>query len=689
MKSPDKKGKISADALLKKLRPYLEEKSIAQEIPQSEEAPEVKEETTTLTENTSLEEVPEVEEEIVPLYDFEDEPLPVEEEKSPDGEEANYNLMSIFGVDDREIDDGEEQYEEPKKRRLVAKEVDLSDKAQKKEFRAKYVKRYAGGTLGLIVIGVLLLFTLLCESLSALGLALPALFDVRTYTEAALWMSLQIVVLAVALQFKVIIRSVRELTYGQITAGGVFAIYSVVMALYYILLLVFKVRTDVATYNSVYLFAALISLICEMFDVQSVLLSMEIASSEKGKRVLVEPDKKLMENAKALVGKYLPENTPYLMCTEGMKVTDFSQRWTDRNSKRKLTGLMLIISLSVALILGFINIKGEGFYGAVKCTLSTLWFLAPLPLCFSFSHPIFVQNKKLHENGATVIGERSFEQYKAPACLIINDKDMFSGKGSVQLSGIQGYVDSKLELALGYAAAVFTKLDCPLGKVFTDAASDYNISEDVDIAFVSDNGIEGAVEGIPVLVGNYSFIEKHGILPEGESYIYENDDCYIYIAVENETCLRVQLTYTPSREFERTLRALLGRHVNVIIRTCDPNINMKLLERLMDIDSIMPIRIMRIKDSEDAKYSSEECCATGIVTTGGLRTIAGAFGGIGRVSGAVIGGIAVSVALTLVAIAIIVAMSLTTGFSGVISPLLPVYQLIWCLPVLLIDKILL
>lgn len=694
MKNSDKKGRVSADMLLKKLKPYLEEKSIVEEMPQQNKDGQVKAPSSNISNSTSLEEVSNEgaspSEKVLEHEVTEDFPPYIHpEHSSMTGDDANYNLMSIFGLEDEKPREKEEGPPDTKeKRRLIAETIDFTDREQVKRLKSESTKRYAYGMLGLIVTGVLFLFTLLCEGLSSLGFSLPALFDVNVYTKSALWMSLQVVVLALALQFEAVKRSIKELSYGIFTAGGVFVIYSAILALYYLFLIVTQTVKEVVTYNSLLLFAALISLICDILDAQSIMFSMKIVSSSKSKRVLLEPERKLLSDAKEMVGRYLPSNTPYLLCAEGANITDFGQRWTDKNNNRKLVGFMLVAALIASLIVGGANMSG-GFYAGVKCAMSAFFFIVPLPFCLSFSHSVFCQDKKLYSHGATVIGERAFEQYKTPACLIINDRDIFSGSGKVQLGGIQGYSDTKIELALGYAAAIFTKLDCPLGKVFTDAASDYEVSDDVDIAFITDDGIEAAVEGVSVLVGNYNFIKEYDLLPEGENGVFENDDCYIYIAVENETCIRVQLCYTPSKEFERALRALLRKQVNVIIKTCDPNINMRLFERLMDIDRIMPIRIMRIKNAEEAKYDLTSDCSTGIVTTGGLRTLAYAFSSTGRVCGAVRGGIAVSAALAIAAMAFIISISVTTGFVGISSPLLLAYQLFWCLPVLLIDKILL
>lgn len=688
MKDIDQKGKVSADALLKKLQPYLEEKSIAQKIPETQEKPEKSDDSEPSGGNFLEEAGKETEEEQTELLE-ETEKEEFSSIYDISNEDSNYNLMSIFGVEDEEVPEKEDFVEVKKERSPITKDIDLSDKEQRDELKDEIVKRYAFGMLGLIATMVMLLFTLLCEGLSTLGLRLPALFDVNSYTETALWMSIQIVVLAIAVQYKVVFRSIRELTYGQLTAGGVFALYSLILLIYYIVLIITGVRTEIETYNSILLFCALISLVCDVLDSRSIMLSLKVASSPEKKKVLLEADKDRLDEARELVGRYMNGSIPYLVCADGQNITDFKKRWAKRSEKRKLAGLMLIISALFSLILLGLNIGSLGLYPAVKCAVSAFLLVSPIALCFSFSHPVYTQNKKLQSRGATVIGEESFEKYKSPACLIIDDREIFSGRGKVMLSGIEGYLDTKIELALGYAAAIFSKLDCPLGRVFTNAASDYEVSGDVDIAFIADDGIEAAVEGIPVLVGNYGFIKRYGILPEGESNIYENDDCYIYIAIEKQTCLRVQLSYVPSKEFVRSIRALLGKQVNVIIKTCDPNINMRLLERLMDIDSEMPVRILRVKNAQDAEYKVFESCSSGIVTTGDLKTIANAFGSTSKVCGAIRGGIAVSLASALVAAVLIIAISITTGFSGISSVLLLAFQLFWCLPVLVIDKILL
>ena len=617
-------------------------------------------------------------------------------------DDEDFDLMSIFGVEDGKEDDGEFEEEEKKEKKKI-KEIDFSRQSQVKRAERQYNKRYALSLAGIVGTTLLLIFSLVCEGALALGLRLPAMLDVEHYPQIALLVSVQILVLAVSFQYKLFTRSIKQLFTGKADSGVIFALYSVILLIYYLGMLVFGVKDAVVTYNTVLVLAALFSLVDELFSSDNAATCLKTAGRQGLKHVLVELDKKHSRDARELVGRYLSPNTSYFTVKEAMRVNDFNKRMSDKSTLRRVTPVMMLLSAVISAVLGVLALYKAGAQTGLHFAISAFLMLMPLPLCIIFSHPAYSRNRRLAKSGATVVGERSFEQYKTPACLVIEDKYIFADEGGVHLIGLNGHGEIGVDTAIGYAAAVFTRLDCPLGAVFANTASDYRVSTDVDIAFIDDDGIEAAVEGSSVLIGSADYLRAHRIDPslddhkdpdDDESSLDGYDQRYngmfdVYIAVDKKNVFRITVQYVPSKEFVKTVKTLIKKDVNVVIKTCDPNINMEMLEILTGINSVMPVRILRIKDAEKAKYSFSEECSGGIISDSGISCLAETFSGSAKVSFAMRAGAFFCVLAFVVAAALLFILSASTGYAGFASIVIAAYQLVWMLPVFLLDKLLL
>ena len=375
--------------------------------------------------------------------------------------------------------------------------------------------------------------------------------------------------------------------------------------------------------------------------------------------------------------------------TETLSTNDFCKRINGKSSLRKIIPVLLAVSAIAGVLFGVYALYGRGWHGSLKYALNVFLMAMPLSCCLIFSYPAYAGNRRLVSAHATVIGERSFEKYKTPACLILTDKYMFTGDGSVSLAGIKGYGEVHIDTALGYAAAVFSKLDCPLGKVFMDTASDYRLSTDVDVAYVDENGIEAAVEGSSVLIGNYDFVNYHKALPGVEKSPDEIGYYDTYIVVDKSYALRVTLKYTPSDEFVKTVKSLVRKDVNIIIRTCDPNISMDSLEELAGITRVMPVRILRIKDHQNAKYDFRDECPSGLVSCAGFKELTRAFAESAKVGRAMKAGVFFAILSTAVSLVILGVVTGAVGCREFASLIIVAYQLLWILPALLVGKLLL
>ena len=205
-----------------------------------------------------------------------------------------------------------------------------------------------------------------------------------------------------------------------------------------------------------------------------------------------------------------------------------------------------------------------------------------------------------------------------------------------------------------------------------------------DIASVSENGIEAAVDGIGVLIGKYDYMKKRGVIPSGEPSPYEGGDSYLYIAVEERTALRIRFRYFASREFTRAVERLLDKDMNVVIRTSDPGINMNMLDDIMGIGGLSPVRVIKTRAGVTDGVSGED---SAILASGGISTLTKVLMSTKKVRNAMNAGIAFAWISLILGSVITIALYAVGGFSPVVPLYLFGYQLFWMLPTLIIDRI--
>ncbi len=688
MKEDNKnKKKIHAEELLQKLKPYIEEKSILSENTEfikrrkneNDGDGQLIESTETAIEEEEIPELPSLDEEFAKYL--------ANEARALHGniDEEELDLMSVFGSAD-DFDEEDEQEELEDFEVTDKNEIDFNDKAKVSLAIKRVKKRYAAALLGMIFAAVLLVFSLLAEGLSHFGFEMPGMLNMKHYPVSALLICLQIVVLAVACSFPTFVKAFKALLKGKVESGTVFSLYAAVLTVYYVAAIFIGEGESFVSYNTVLMLSCVFALADELVSSETELHSLLLSSSGKSKYMLVKADKMQSGDVREMVGRYLESDTSYLFVKKGTKISRFNAQASAKSHLRALVPVMMFVSAVISFAFAAFELPKSGLYEAVKLAL-TVWFMCtPLSLSFAFCFPAYLKNKKFFKKNATVIGEETFLQYKTPACLTLDDKYLFSKDGSVSLVGIKGYGNIQIDRALGYAAAVFSKLDCPLGRVFKNTASDYKVSQDVDVAAITENGIEAAVEGSSVLIGNYDYVKKYGV-PSGQQEL-EMPYFDTYILVDKKSALKVTLKYTPSAKTEKTVKELVKRDVNVVIKTCDPNINMDMLYNMMGVQPEMPIRILRAKGEESYVSYDDDECSCGLFAVGDINSLASCLMGCTKVGYAMKAGAFFAFVSLLCALIILAVMTLTVGNEP--TPIfIALYQLFWVLPVLLVDRFLL
>ena len=599
-------------------------------------------------------------------------------------DESEYDLMSIFGFEGEDKKEPSAVTNAEKKREPKYREVDLSDLADIAAYTKSCKIRFVGAIFALIGTAALLVISFVVENAGLFGISLPAFLTFESYPQVAALIYLQVVLLAAAMQYKQFGEYVRQLAYGISSPGQIYVLLTLALALYYLTLVFVQFGADTPTFNTVLLTSALLSLLYDLLDVSSGVYSFQVAASKNTKSTLLKLSKDQSKYEREALEKYLGKDENYFAVSQAAHPVGFVEKRHAVSEKRKYIKYIIAYIIAFSVTVFIIAALRGGYLSGAEYGLTAMIFTAPFSLFTVFGHARYSQTKKLHSSKSTVIGERAFDEYGKPSCIVMTDKEMFTGSGRIDVIDIHGFGDQRIDTALACAAAVFSALDCPLGGVFGRIASDYNVSRDVDIASVSENGIEAAVDGIGVLIGKYDYMKKREVIPSGEPSPYEGGDSYLYIAVEEKTALRIRFRYFVSREFTRSVERLLDKDMNVVIRTCDPSINMNMLDDIIGIGGLSPVRVIKTAADVTESDSGED---SAIIASGGISTLSKVLMSTKKVRNAMNAGLAFAVISLILGSVITVALYAVGGFSPVVPLYMFGYQLFWMLPTLIIDRV--
>ena len=191
--------------------------------------------------------------------------------------------------------------------------------------------------------------------------------------------------------------------------------------------------------------------------------------------------------------------------------------------------------------------------------------------------------------GAMVVGYEAVNRLGNVNAVLVDADEVFP-RGTVTLNGIKTFGNrNRAENAILLASALMKEVGGPLSGVFDQVISE---NEDAlpqvrDYTYEDDGGIVGLVGDRRLLVGNRALLINHRIeVPtrEEESRFASATQQVIYLAVEQELCAMLVLTYAADHRRKNEFQRLEEAGVSVLIRTTDPNVTAPMVARLFGVD---------------------------------------------------------------------------------------------------------
>lgn len=597
-------------------------------------------------------------------------------------DETQYDLRSIFGMKDQSE---EKKNAKPaqKKKSKPADPYDHLTVEQKKALAAEYRQKLRWGRISLILLVILMGIALLWENVGFFGFKLPEFLDFEKYPATCGWLALQLMVFAALLVPEAFRREGKADRAGD--PGQIFTVTLILHCGYLLFRVFFLQNEPMLTFSLPVLFCGALAKLCACGSLKREYLAFRIAFSTKEKytlRLLEGKDAKLERDA---LRDAMPEGTRYFTVEKIRSVLGFQREIHTRGSVKRPIRLLIPASIFAGVCLGIIWWSRSGsFSQALSVGMGAVLLTMPLSLLYVFYAPLTALAQSAYQNNAAIIGERAMDEYAAPAVVTFQDSEVFPPEG-VQLTSVKVFGNADLSKVVGYASAIFCATGGALGDMFSLVVSDTGYTADMDFITVSENGIEAAVDGEPVLVGSRAFFRDEGILLPPDSRDLETDDAVMYLAIAREAVARIEISYQMDEDFENIARNLFRSGVCVAIKTFDPNINRAFLEKRIRWGSDMPLKVVRGREKKDRilQRESAESLLLSSTKRGLFETVKYCRTTRNLMQiGVVLAGLSMLAAIPLYWLVLKM-----IGPAQVTSLNVLIYQLVWLVPMLIITKL--
>ena len=553
---------------------------------------------------------------------------------------------------------------------------EYTEKEQAKEIMQNYRTEYNGTVLRLIGSILLLVALFFYENIALLGVELPGALNMRHFPAVHTLVSLQLLVLSVALSWRELFSGLRSAVTFKPTPQSMGAVAVAVAVIYDLIIALIAPNGGVVLYNFP---AALCLTLMALYDLMT--LKREIYS------FTVVADRHEKYAARSIVVRDAVSGEEEL--TLDIRRSAFVSRYFARTNAKSTVGshlnFVLLPVLAVSLALAFISFSmHKDGVGALNIFALTNMFCLPVSTLIAYSYPLFRAAQIAFEDDTAILGEASSEEYSGASVVSFADTDMFPSY-SVKLRSIKLYGNARPDLVLFGAASVFSRVGGPLADVLELATMEFDSAESVEIIRIAEDGIEAIVDGQSILIGREDFLSTYDVHPLRDADDDANGERVLYIVMDGVLCAKLYVQYEMDADFEDTLRALTKEGITAKIRTYDPNIDEELLAIKLrgkpfavQVDKQMeeptePGRLEEI-DSGLVSRSSAKSLVRPALLCSRLAHV--------RRTGSIIRTVALVVSLLIMLLLTVLSSSV-----GITSVYVALYQIFWIIPGLIITRL--
>ena len=382
--------------------------------------------------------------------------------------------------------------------------------------------------------------------------------------------------------------------------------------------------------------------------------------------------------------KYL-ENSTLFVSEKSDFVKGFFRKIAVSPAVSKGTVTRIIITISVAVAVGIVCGFILGIYSGI-CAFSAMCLVSfPVNALVSTALPFFMASSRAKKTQTAYIGEAACDAYENMGVISFEDTEVFPPR-SVKVSSIRTYENNRIDKVILYMAKIFDKVPGPLSYVFANSVQ--NIDEADSQAKITEhfsNGMCAKIDGKEILVGTGDFLRLYDI----ETPLDNIDDSFtrtmgsiMFMAVDGTLAAKFYIKYAINRNFESLLHAFYEAGICVGIRTYDPCVNDELVCGNLK-GSNYPISVINIHPEESGAPGVSEETESSIVSVSSLHNFLKGFIRLDNLRNVYRTNTFIGLLCTVVGMGLTAFLSITGAGAG--AAFLAVFQLLWCIPTVLLS----
>ena len=630
-----------------------------------------------------------------------EQPVFVREPEAVESDERENTALSDtdYGVEYKNplgtCDDEEEENEDDKLFKLLAGSKKIEAVYDEDENEAEYTDRgqeetilgelRSGAIFSALSMVLTLAVTLLClyfEIASGTKLPHPGFFEAGKFGVTYLMCMLQLMFLCVIFNFGGMKRAFSGFRASK-SSGEVYAAATVVVCtVHSILSSVFAYDSpSLKSFCSVGCIALFALSVNSFMKAYTSLSAFCIAASKSPKLSSLYLDRESGE-AKAFE-KYHDEDTTVFTVAKCDFVEGFFKKIRKiPQSGRKSFKTVIIVSI-IAVCAGVFCGIMNGLYSGINAFATICLAAFPVNALLSTILPFFSASSRAKKTQTAYIGEAACDAYESVGVVSFDDTEVFPAK-SVKVSSIRTYSDNRIDKVILYMARVFEKVEGPLSFVFSNSVQsldDGGVQAQIIERF--SDGISARIDSKEILVGRESFMKLYDI----ETPIDNIDESFtrslgsiMYMSVNGSLAAKFYIKYTMSRSFEPILRSFYDAGICVGIKTLDPCITTELVCGNLK-GSNYPVSV--IKKQETDKNICEKTQGS-VITLSGAHNFLKGFIRLDNLRNVYRSNRIISVFCMIIGLILAAAINIT-GIIDIGAAALVVFQLIWCIPVVIVS----
>ena len=507
--------------------------------------------------------------------------------------------------------------DEDKKQKESSSKEEYVSRNQVEKITADYAANILKSKIKIITASVLALVLLVLENAIWFGIDLPKILHIAGSSVYAM-LDLQIFIIISAIAYVEFYHGVRGIFKKKIIPESfLFCVFA--FTVIYNISLCVTAESYALMYSFPSAFLVLMCLISKHVELEGEAATFRSVSSQGDKLVAdIIPENEVAQSVKdSFAGK---DGKLGVMRIKKVGFVDgYFERISEKCHDYKQNSALLAASVAFSLVMGVITLtitKQLSLIAFLSAALASLLLSTSVSVFFSHIWPVYVLEKKASDAECAIIGESSVNEYASVSVISFEDVEAFPTK-KTRISGIKIFNDGRPDEIFFYISSIFALVGGPLYGIFREAFVDLGVSDNVKLIEATQNGMTATVDGREFKIGKGTYMEKNGITlfydSDDEKQLEKGNVSAMFVSEGDELRAKFYIEYNMSGRFAKNASRLNDNNILSVIRSYDPNIDDRLVEKVSDLDNSY---VTVVKKDENQVYDYAQLRVNSGLVTG-------------------------------------------------------------------------